>query len=39
MMAKRVKCARCNGKGTIYGTFGDASKCPNCGGSGEVEQK
>jgi len=33
----RVKCARCKGKGTIYGGFGVGEKqCPACKGKGEV---
>ena len=38
MGKKMVKCARCKGKGTIY-YAASSKKCPNCGGSGQVEQK
>lgn len=43
MRKKMVKCARCNGKGSIResGLFGPGKEkaCPVCGGSGKVEQK
>jgi DnaJ-class molecular chaperone len=42
-MAKKVKCPRCKGKGTIResGVLGPGKEktCPNCGGTGYVYEK